>query len=93
MSVEGLGVGEAYLPSKGIRLRLPSLQIGLLTTMAILLHEIPHEVSVQRVAPRPKIPRFPWSAWVWNLARALGWALPTEVGWGKTQQGTGPEAG
>ena len=24
---------------------LPSLQIGLLTTMAILLHEIPHEVS------------------------------------------------
>lgn len=47
------------MPSKGIRLRLPSLQIGLLTTMAILLHEIPHEVSAQRVAPRPKIPRFP----------------------------------
>ena len=26
---------------------LPSLQIGLLTTMAILLHEIPHEVSAR----------------------------------------------
>lgn len=32
-------------PQTEAPLPLPPLQIGLLTTMAILLHEIPHEVS------------------------------------------------
>ncbi|XP_077902148.1 zinc transporter ZIP13 isoform X2 [Ictidomys tridecemlineatus] len=51
----------------------PSLQIGLLTTMAILLHEIPHEVGDFAILLRAGFDR--WSAAKLQLSTALGGLL------------------
>uniref|UniRef100_A0A9L0IRE9 Zinc transporter ZIP13 n=1 Tax=Equus asinus TaxID=9793 RepID=A0A9L0IRE9_EQUAS len=81
----GLAVAASFLVSKknertsgcpGPRHRphrLPSLQIGLLTTMAILLHEIPHEVGDFAILLRAGFDR--WSAAKLQLSTALGGLL------------------
>ncbi|XP_012658385.1 zinc transporter ZIP13 isoform X2 [Otolemur garnettii] len=68
----GLAVAASFLVSK---------KIGFLTTMAILLHEIPHEVSPRTVTSRAQDQRDPWSVWVWCVGRALGWACLAGGGW------------
>ncbi|XP_048644745.1 zinc transporter ZIP13 isoform X2 [Marmota marmota marmota] len=66
----GLAVAASFLVSKKT---LPSLQIGLLTTMAILLHEIPHEVGDFAILLRAGFDR--WSAAKLQLSTALGGLL------------------
>ncbi|XP_033716565.1 zinc transporter ZIP13 isoform X2 [Tursiops truncatus] len=60
----GLAVAASFLVSK---------KIGLLTTMAILLHEIPHEVSDFAILLRAGFDR--WSAAKLQLSTALGGLL------------------
>uniref|UniRef100_A0A8C9PJ57 Zinc transporter ZIP13 n=1 Tax=Spermophilus dauricus TaxID=99837 RepID=A0A8C9PJ57_SPEDA len=60
----GLAVAASFLVSK---------KIGLLTTMAILLHEIPHEVGDFAILLRAGFDR--WSAAKLQLSTALGGLL------------------
>ncbi|XP_021119859.1 zinc transporter ZIP13 isoform X2 [Heterocephalus glaber] len=71
VSKKGVGMWGAGQRSPG--LRLPSLQMGLLTTVAIVLHEIPHEVGDFAILLRAGFDR--WSAAKLQLSTALGGLL------------------
>ncbi|KAM5138216.1 zinc transporter ZIP13-like [Mantella aurantiaca] len=53
--------------------RLPSVKVGILTTAAILLHEIPHEVGDFAILLRAGFDR--WSAARMQLMTAMGGIL------------------